>query len=118
MTRPKTRDDRRAPSDRAAKWTIRKACTIWEPQNQLVLVAQQRRADGSLEFSAGYRPVPPHVLCQWIPWHSRRVRKTAAGDPVISREDADGRVESGCEYGCRVFRRNHARTERGSRLVV
>jgi hypothetical protein len=37
-----------------------KACTIWEPQNQLVLVAQQRRADGSIEFSAGYRPVPPH----------------------------------------------------------
>ena len=39
----------------------------WEENNQLVLVAQQRRPDGSIEFEESYRPVPPHVLWKWIP---------------------------------------------------
>ena len=38
-----------------------------EQLNHLVLVTQQRRAGGSFEFSADDRPVPPHVLWQWIP---------------------------------------------------
>lgn len=40
---------------------------IWEQQNQLVLVAQQLRANGSIEHQADYRPVPPHVLWKWVP---------------------------------------------------
>ena len=40
---------------------------VWEQMNQLVLVAQQLRPNGSIEFSADYRPVPPHVLWQWVP---------------------------------------------------
>jgi len=39
----------------------------WEQNNQLVLVAQQHAADGSIENYSDYRPVPPHVLFQWIP---------------------------------------------------
>jgi len=40
---------------------------VWEQNNQLVLVAQQRRPNGSIEFQDDYRPIPPHVLWQWIP---------------------------------------------------
>ena len=49
--------------------TVRKSAKdwVWEYLNQLVLVAQQRRGDGSIEFQADYRAVPPHVLWQWIP---------------------------------------------------
>ena len=40
---------------------------VWEQMNQLVLVAQQLRSNGSIEFDVSYRPVPPHVLWQWVP---------------------------------------------------
>lgn len=40
---------------------------VWEQQNQLVLVAQQLRPNGSIENSDDYRPVPPHVLWKWVP---------------------------------------------------
>ncbi len=40
---------------------------IWEENNQLVLVAQQYAPSGAIEFYDDYRPVPPHVLWQWIP---------------------------------------------------
>ncbi|MEO8430812.1 MAG: hypothetical protein ABI592_04825 [Acidobacteriota bacterium] len=40
---------------------------VWEQMNQLVLVAQQPRPNGSIENYADYRPVPPHVLWQWVP---------------------------------------------------
>ena len=49
-----------AVAKRAKDW-------YWEELNQLVLVAQQRRPDGFIEIEADFRPVPPHVLWQWIP---------------------------------------------------
>jgi len=39
----------------------------WEYMNQLVLVAQQRRPDGFIEFEDDFRAVPGHVLWKWIP---------------------------------------------------
>ncbi len=39
----------------------------WEMMNQLVLVAQQYRSNGSIENYADFRAVPPHVLWQWVP---------------------------------------------------
>lgn len=40
---------------------------VWEQPNQLVLVAQQLRPNGSIENEADYRPVPPHILWKWVP---------------------------------------------------
>ena len=39
----------------------------WEYLNQLVLVAQQRRPDGFIEFQDDFRAVPGHVLWKWVP---------------------------------------------------
>jgi hypothetical protein len=49
--------------------TVTKAAKdwYWEYMNQLVLVAQQHRPDGSIEFDDDFRGVPGHVLWKWIP---------------------------------------------------
>lgn len=39
---------------------------VWEYNNQLVLVAQQKAPNGKIERSADQRGVPPHVVWQWI----------------------------------------------------
>ena len=49
--------------------TVAKAAKdwYWEYMNQLVLVAQQHRPDGFIEFEDDFRAVPGHVLWKWIP---------------------------------------------------
>lgn len=39
----------------------------WEPNNQLVLVAQQPQAGTPILRQAYQRYIPPHVLWQWVP---------------------------------------------------
>ncbi|MET3768337.1 hypothetical protein ABIB15_001017 [Marisediminicola sp. UYEF4] len=38
---------------------------VWEHNNQLVLVAQQKDEAGQIEHSAAQRAIPPHVIWQW-----------------------------------------------------
>ncbi|MCY7326301.1 MAG: hypothetical protein LH605_09250 [Microbacteriaceae bacterium] len=38
---------------------------VWDHNNQLVLVAQQKAKDGQIENSAAQRAIPPHVVWQW-----------------------------------------------------
>ena len=38
---------------------------VWEHNNQLVLVAQQKDEAGRIEHSASQRAIPPHVIWQW-----------------------------------------------------
>lgn len=38
---------------------------VWEHNNQLVLVAQQKDEEGQIERSASQRAIPPHVIWQW-----------------------------------------------------
>lgn len=38
---------------------------VWEQNNQLVLVAQQRDEHGQVEHSAAQPAIPPHVIWQW-----------------------------------------------------
>ena len=39
---------------------------VWDYNNQLVLVAQQKAQSGQIERSADQRGVPPHVVWQWV----------------------------------------------------
>ena len=44
----------------------RAADFVWEQNNQLVLVAQQRAESGQIMHEADQRAIPPHVVWQWI----------------------------------------------------
>lgn len=48
--------------------TVRKRHSdfVWEHNNQLVLVAQQKAQNGQILKSADQRAIPPHVVWQWI----------------------------------------------------
>ncbi len=39
---------------------------VWEQNNQLVLVAQQRADNGQIQREADQRAIPPHVVWQWM----------------------------------------------------
>ena len=39
---------------------------VWDYNNQLVLVAQQKASSGQIVRSADQRAIPPHVVWQWV----------------------------------------------------